>query len=170
MVLRDWPPLDHLGIGPQSPQLLRSQRLSNIRASTPADILALGLSCVSSTPQLKREWSRWPELAGISRNLFDLSKGYCATTFLSSSLTWPASQSGLCVVVSRCGRTAGTRRRPPAKFRVRPCRSGPRRLNKEVRKLRIAGEASAPEFSILPLSGKRLPHIGLRNPELPRNR
>jgi hypothetical protein len=32
---------------------------------------------------------------------------FCATTFLSSSLTWPASQSGLCVVVSRCGRTGG---------------------------------------------------------------
>jgi hypothetical protein len=33
----------------------RVLRLTNVRASIPAEILALGPSCVSHTPQLKRE-------------------------------------------------------------------------------------------------------------------
>jgi hypothetical protein len=39
----------------KSRQFLPSERLTNARASMPAEILALGLSCVSLTPQLKRE-------------------------------------------------------------------------------------------------------------------
>jgi hypothetical protein len=38
-----------------------------------------------SRPQLKREWSLWPEFGWIPGNLCDLSNGYFATTFLSSS-------------------------------------------------------------------------------------
>jgi hypothetical protein len=38
-------------------------------------ILALGPSCVSATPQLKREWSLWPEFGLIPGNPCDLSKG-----------------------------------------------------------------------------------------------
>src|SRR5262245_6595816 len=37
-----------------------------------------------------------PEFGWITGNLSDLSKGYFATTFLSSSPTCPARQSGLC--------------------------------------------------------------------------
>ena len=33
-----------------------------------------GPSCVSSAPQLKREWSRWPEFGWIPANLCDFSK------------------------------------------------------------------------------------------------
>src|SRR5205807_8977311 len=36
-------------------QFLPSQRLTNARASIPAEILALGPSCVSPSPQLKRD-------------------------------------------------------------------------------------------------------------------
>jgi hypothetical protein len=50
-----WPPPDHLWIGAKSRQFLPSQRLTNARTSIPAEILALGPSCVSPTPQLKRE-------------------------------------------------------------------------------------------------------------------
>src|SRR5262249_26182045 len=39
------------------------------------------------------------------RNLCDLSKGYFATAFLSSSLTWPARQSGLCGLCPVCRNT-----------------------------------------------------------------
>jgi hypothetical protein len=54
MVLRVWPPPDHLWIGRKSRQFLPlSDRPTP--ASIPADILALGPSCVSLTPQLKRE-------------------------------------------------------------------------------------------------------------------
>ena len=66
------------------------------RATHSAEILALGPSCVSPTSQLKRERSASPEFAWIPGNLRDLSKGYFAPTFLSSSLTCPARQSGLC--------------------------------------------------------------------------
>src|SRR5438094_10060455 len=43
------------GSGRKSRQFLPSQRLTNVRASIPAEILALGPSCVSPSPQLKRE-------------------------------------------------------------------------------------------------------------------
>jgi hypothetical protein len=49
---------DHLWIGTKSRQFLPSQRCSsmtNARASIPAEILALGPSCVSPPPQLERE-------------------------------------------------------------------------------------------------------------------
>jgi hypothetical protein len=39
----------------KSRQFLPSLRSTNARASIPADVLALGPSCVSLTPQLKRE-------------------------------------------------------------------------------------------------------------------
>src|SRR5262245_31351340 len=55
------------------------------RASIPAEIVARGLSCVSATLQLKREWSLWPEFCWIPGNLCEFSKGYFAPTFLSSS-------------------------------------------------------------------------------------
>src|SRR5438876_584439 len=98
MVLLVLPPPDHLWIGRKSRQFLPSQRCSsmtNAAERTPAEILALGPSCVSATPQLKREWSLRSEFGWIPGNLCDLSKGYFATTFLSSSLTWPATQSGV---------------------------------------------------------------------------
>jgi hypothetical protein len=95
MVLLVWPPPDHLWIGRKSRQFLPSQRSTNARASIPADILALGPSCVSHTAQLKREWSLWSEFGWIPGNPCDLSKAYFATTFLSSSPTTPAMQSGL---------------------------------------------------------------------------
>src|SRR5262249_27871870 len=52
-------------------------------------------SCVSATTPLKREWSLWPEFGWFPGNLCEFSKGYFAPTFLSSSLTWPVTQSGL---------------------------------------------------------------------------
>jgi hypothetical protein len=45
------------------------RRLTNIRARRAAEILALGPSCVSSTAQLKREYSLWPEFGWILANL-----------------------------------------------------------------------------------------------------
>ena len=57
MALLDWPPPDHLWIGRKSRQFLPSQRFTNARVSIPAENLALGPSCVSPTPQLKREQS-----------------------------------------------------------------------------------------------------------------
>jgi hypothetical protein len=45
--------------------------------------------------RLKRERSLWPEFGWIPGNLCEFSNGYFAPTFLSSSLTWPASQSRL---------------------------------------------------------------------------
>src|SRR5262249_52205488 len=59
-------------------------------------MLAPGPSCVPPAPQLKREWSLWPEFGLDPGNPRELSKGYSATTFLSSSPTCPATQSGLC--------------------------------------------------------------------------
>src|SRR5258708_34831876 len=90
-----WPQPDHLWISRKSRQFLPSQRLSNARASIPAEILARGLSCVSATLQLKREWSLWPEFGRIPGNLCEFSKGYFAPTFLSSSPPTPATQSGV---------------------------------------------------------------------------
>jgi hypothetical protein len=48
-------PPHHLWIGQNRGNSCPSQRAINARASLPAEILALGLSCVSLTPQLKRE-------------------------------------------------------------------------------------------------------------------
>jgi hypothetical protein len=49
MVLLNWPPPDHLWIG----RKFAPQRSTDPRASIAADILALGPSCVSLTPQLQ---------------------------------------------------------------------------------------------------------------------
>src|SRR5262249_32606056 len=38
-------------------------------------MLAAGPSCVSLAPQLKREWSPWPEFGWFPTNLRDFSKG-----------------------------------------------------------------------------------------------
>src|SRR5262249_44680646 len=38
-------------------------------------MLAAGPSCVSPAPQLKREWSPWPEFGWFPANLRDFSKG-----------------------------------------------------------------------------------------------
>ena len=48
---------------------------TNARVSIHAEISALGLSCVSPPPQLKRDWSSSPEFGWIPANLCDLSKG-----------------------------------------------------------------------------------------------
>jgi len=56
MVLLNWPPPDHLWIGTKSRQFLPAiSAIANVRARMAAEILAPGPSCVSSTPQLKRE-------------------------------------------------------------------------------------------------------------------
>ena len=96
MVLLDWPPSDHLWIGRNRGNSCPSQRATNAPRKHPLlDILALSPSCVSHTAQLKRESSPWPEFGWIPGNSHDLSKAYFATTFLSSSPTTPATQSGL---------------------------------------------------------------------------
>src|SRR5262249_61847057 len=48
---------------------------------------------VPPTVAARTRMSLRPEFGWITGNLSDLSKGYFATTFLSSSLTCPASQS-----------------------------------------------------------------------------
>jgi hypothetical protein len=48
------------------------------RASIPPEIMVLDPSCVSSTPQLKREQSLWPEFGWIHRNLHEPFEGICA--------------------------------------------------------------------------------------------
>src|SRR5262245_39233655 len=91
MVLLVWPPPDHLWIGRKSRQF---PPLS-APASIPAGILALGPSCVSPHAAAR---TRIVSVAGIRLhpgNPCALSKGYFAATFLSSSLTCPAMQSGL---------------------------------------------------------------------------
>src|SRR5215472_9744948 len=56
---------------------------------------------VPPTVAARTRMSLRPEFGWITGNLSDLSKGYFATTFLSSSLTCPARQSGLCGLCSR---------------------------------------------------------------------
>jgi hypothetical protein len=46
-----------------------------------------GPSCLPVAPQLKREWSLWPEFGLDPGNPRELSKRWFATTFLSSNLT-----------------------------------------------------------------------------------
>jgi hypothetical protein len=93
MVLLDWPPPDHLWIGRKSRQFLPSQRwqLDDPRKHPCRD--------PGTRPEL-----RLPDAAAQTRivsvarirldpgNLSDLSKGYFATTFLSSSPTTSATQ------------------------------------------------------------------------------
>src|SRR6266436_3381816 len=95
MVLLDWPPPEHFWIGRKRGNS-RCRLMTNVRAERLLKIpAALGPSCVSPMPQLKREQSLWPEFGWIPRNPYDLSKGYFAMTFLSSSPICPATQSGL---------------------------------------------------------------------------
>ena len=88
-ITRDIPesyrPPDHLGIGRKSRQFLPAQASCRDPGTGP--------SCASHRRSSEREWSLRPEFGWISGNLRDLSKGYFATTFLSSSLTCPATQS-----------------------------------------------------------------------------
>ena len=51
--------------------------------------------CVKANVAARTRIVSRPEFGWITGNLCDLSKGYFATTFLSSSLTCPATQSGL---------------------------------------------------------------------------
>jgi hypothetical protein len=74
-LLLDWSLPDHLWIGKKSQQFLPSQRSANARASIAAEILALGPSCISSTPQLKREWSPWAKIRLDRRKSTRLFKG-----------------------------------------------------------------------------------------------
>src|SRR5262249_49849033 len=90
---------------------------TNVLVRTPAEILALGLRLPNAAPQTR--------IVSVARirldpgNLSELSKGYFATTFLSSSPTTSASQSGLhrwCLVFGRCGcsvKNSNERSRPP---------------------------------------------------------
>jgi len=55
MVLLVWPPPDHLWIGRKIAAVPAPQRSTDPRPSIAAEILALGPSCVSPAPQLKRE-------------------------------------------------------------------------------------------------------------------
>ena len=52
-MLLNWPQLHHLWTGTKSRQFLPFQRVTDARARMLAEILALGRSCVSATPQLK---------------------------------------------------------------------------------------------------------------------
>src|SRR6516225_3739246 len=55
--------------------------------------------------RLQRSSRSWNIECRIPGNLCDLSKGYFATTFLSSSPTCPAKQSRLCGVFRACRNT-----------------------------------------------------------------
>jgi len=68
MVLLVWPPPDHLWIGRKRGQVVLSDAssMTNVRAERLLKIpAALGPSCVSPAPQLKREQSLWPEFGWI---------------------------------------------------------------------------------------------------------
>jgi hypothetical protein len=99
MALLVWPPPDHLWIGPKSRQFLPSQRCASMTKrphNIPrGDSGIYARAAYPPTSQLKRERSPSPKFGWIPGNPCDLSKAYFATTFLSSSLTWPATQSGL---------------------------------------------------------------------------
>src|SRR5215471_18611413 len=72
--------------------------------------------------RLQRSSRSWSIECRIPGNLCDLSKGYFATTFLSSSPPTPATQSGLCgafICEQRLGR-ARWRYRPSVAQRVLP--------------------------------------------------
>jgi hypothetical protein len=91
MVLLALPPADHLLIERDRGQFVPSRRrrmMANVRAERLLKIPAepspeLRIPAL----QLKREWSPWPEFGSDSGNPRELSKGYSATTFLSSSPT-----------------------------------------------------------------------------------
>jgi hypothetical protein len=79
MVLLALPPADHLLIERDRGQFVPSRRrrmMANVRAERLLKIPAEpSPSCVSPTPQLKREWSPWPEFGSDPGNPRDLSKG-----------------------------------------------------------------------------------------------
>ena len=62
----------------------------------PAEILALGPSCASHRRSSNTNSLCGRNSTGSPEICDELSKGYFATTFLSSSLTCPATQSALC--------------------------------------------------------------------------
>jgi hypothetical protein len=76
-------------------RVLSAMQIDDQAVREDAARMALGPSCVSPAPQLKRDWSSSPEFGWIPANLCDLSKGYFATTFPSSNPSCPATQSGL---------------------------------------------------------------------------
>jgi hypothetical protein len=77
MVLLDWPPPDHLGIGRKSRQFHQRKH--------PAEILALGPSCASHRRSSNTNSLCGRNSAGSPEICATFSKGYFATTFLSSS-------------------------------------------------------------------------------------
>jgi hypothetical protein len=79
MVLLALPPADHLLSERDRGQFVPSRRrrmMANILAERLLKIPAEpSPSCVFPTPQLRREWSPWPEFGRIAANLRDFSKG-----------------------------------------------------------------------------------------------
>jgi hypothetical protein len=78
MVLLVLPSADHLWIGKSRTNLrvISAMQIDDQRVREEARaMLAPGPSCASSTPQLKREWSLWPEFGSDLGNLRELSKG-----------------------------------------------------------------------------------------------
>jgi hypothetical protein len=76
-VLLVLPPLDHLLVGREIAQsrVLSAMQIDDRAVREDAARMALGPSCVSPAPQLKRDWSSSPEFGWIPANLCDLSKG-----------------------------------------------------------------------------------------------
>src|SRR6516162_261902 len=98
MVLLALPPADHLLNERDRGQFVPSRRrrmMANVRVErllkTPAEPSP---ELRIPARQLKREWSQWPQFGSDPGNPRELSKGKFATTFLSSKLTCPATQSG----------------------------------------------------------------------------
>src|SRR5262249_17347113 len=71
--------------------------MPDVMLAVPERALAIlpGLSPMNGREPHEDEWSLWPEFGLDPGNPPELSKGYVAATFLSSSPTCPARQSGL---------------------------------------------------------------------------
>jgi len=79
MVLLALPPADHLPIEEEIAANSCLARRRRMMANVCAELLLKtrqnpAPSCVSPTPQLKREWSPWPEFGSDPGNPRDLSK------------------------------------------------------------------------------------------------
>jgi hypothetical protein len=102
-LLLDWSLPDHFWIGRKSRQFLPSQRSANARASIAAEILALGPSCISSTPQLKREWSPWVKIQLDPRKSTRLFKRIICADISEFESHMPSHAVGLSQVRSPTG-------------------------------------------------------------------
>jgi hypothetical protein len=72
------PPADHLWIGRNRGPIcaISAVQIDDQRVREDArGMLAPGPSCVPPAPQLKREWSLWPEFGSDPGNPRELSKG-----------------------------------------------------------------------------------------------